>query len=99
MKRVRGFSFYVILFVITALIIMLYSNISNPTVMKYSDFRRELNNGNVKNVLVQPFRLRYFERASEIFTDYRYSISFLSQESFMEILDKAFDEGNFRTMM
>ena len=52
MKKVRGFSFYVIIFVITALIIMLYGNISNPTVMKYSDFRRELNNGNVKNVLV-----------------------------------------------
>ena len=94
MKRVRGFSFYVILFVITALIIMLYSNISNPTVMKYSDFRRELNNGNVKNVLVQTLQAEVvLERASGNFSpDFRYSISFLSQDSFMEILDKAFDE-------
>jgi cell division protease FtsH len=98
LKRVRGFSFYVILFVITALIIMLYSNISNPTVMKYSDFRRELNNGNVKNVLVQTLQAEVvLERASGNFSpDFRYSISFLSQESFMEILDKAFDEGKLQ---
>ena len=98
MKRVRGFSFYVIIFVITALIIMLYSNISNPTVMKYSDFRRELNNGNVKNVMVQTLQAEVIlERASGNFLpDYRYSISFLSQESFMEILDKAFDEGKLQ---
>ncbi|HHU90328.1 MAG TPA: ATP-dependent zinc metalloprotease FtsH [Clostridiaceae bacterium] len=98
MKRVRGFSFYVILFVITALIIMLYSNISNPTVMKYSDFRRELNNGNVKNVLVQTLQAEVvLERASGNFSpDFRYSISFLSQDSFMEILDKAFDEGKLQ---
>ena len=99
MKRVRGFSFYVILFVITALIIMLYSNISNPTVMKYSDFRRELNNGNVKNVLVQTLQAEVvLERAYGNFShDFRYSISFLSQDSFMEILDKAFDEGKLQT--
>jgi len=98
LKRVRGFSFYVILFVITALIIMLYSNISNPTVMKYSDFRRELNNGNVKNVLVQTLQAEVvLERASGNFSpDFRYSISFLSQDSFMEILDKAFDEGKLQ---
>lgn len=37
------------------------------------------------------------ERASGNFLpDYRYSISFLSQESFMEILDKAFDEGKLQ---
>jgi cell division protease FtsH len=98
LKRVRGFSFYVIIFVITALIIMLYSNISNPTVMKYSDFRRELNNGNVKNVMVQTLQAEVIlERASGNFLpDYRYSISFLSQESFMEILDKAFDEGKLQ---
>jgi len=77
---------------------MLYSNISNPTVMKYSDFRRELNNGNVKNVLVQTLQAEVvLERASGNFSpDFRYSISFLSQDSFMEILDKAFDEGKLQ---
>ncbi|NLX65060.1 MAG: ATP-dependent metallopeptidase FtsH/Yme1/Tma family protein [Clostridiaceae bacterium] len=99
MKKVRGFSFYVIIFVITALIIMLYSNISNPTVMKYSDFRRELNNGNVKSVLVQTLQAEVIlERPSGNFSpDFRYTISFLSQDSFMELLDKAFDEGKLQS--
>ena len=99
MKKVRGFSFYVIIFVITALIIMLYSNISNPTVMKYSDFRRELNNGNVKNVLVQTLQAEVIlERPSGNFSpDFRYTISFLSQDSFMQLLDRAFDEGKLQS--
>lgn len=99
MKKVRGFSFYIIIFVITALIIMLYSNISNPTVMKYSDFRRELNNGNVKSVLVQTLQAEVIlERPSGNFSpDFRYTISFLSQDSFMELLDKAFDEGKLQS--
>ena len=99
MKKVRGFSFYVIIFVITALIIMLYSNISNPTVMKYSDFRRELNNGNVKNVLVQTLQAEVIlERPSGNFSpDFRYTISFISQESFMQLLDRAFDEGKLQS--
>ena len=98
MKRVRGFSFYVILFVITALVIMLYSNISNPTVMKYSDFRRELNNKNVKSVTVQTLQAEVIlHNSSGTFSpDYRYSISFLSQDSFMELLDKAYDEGKLQ---
>lgn len=99
MKKVRGFSFYVIIFVITALIIMLYGNISNPTVMKYSDFRRELNNGNVKSVLVQTLQAEVIlERPSGNFSpDFRYTISFISQDSFMELLDRAFDEGKLQS--
>lgn len=95
MKRVRGFSFYVIIFVIMALVIMMYSNISNPTVMKYSDFRKELNAGNVRNVQVQTLQAEVIlEKASGNFSpDYRYTISFLSHESFVGLLDKAFDEG------
>ena len=45
MKNARGFSFYIIIFVIMTLIIMMYNNISNPTDMKYSDFRKELDAG------------------------------------------------------
>jgi len=99
LKKVRGFSFYVIIFVITALIIMLYGNISNPTVMKYSDFRRELNNGNVKSVLVQTLQAEVIlERPSGNFSpDFRYTISFISQDSFMELLDRAFDEGKLQS--
>jgi len=78
---------------------MLYGNISNPTVMKYSDFRRELNNGNVKSVLVQTLQAEVIlERPSGNFSpDFRYTISFISQDSFMELLDRAFDEGKLQS--
>jgi len=67
--------------------------------MKYSDFRRELNNGNVKSVLVQTLQAEVIlERPSGNFSpDFRYTISFLSQDSFMELLDKAFDEGKLQS--
>jgi len=67
--------------------------------MKYSDFRRELNNGNVKNVLVQTLQAEVIlERPSGNFSpDFRYTISFISQESFMQLLDRAFDEGKLQS--
>lgn len=98
MKNARGFSFYIIIFVIMALIIMMYTNISNPTEMKYSDFRRELNAGNVKNVLVGTLTADVvLNQASGSFSpDYRYTISFLSQDAFIKLLDDAFDEGKLQ---
>ncbi len=95
MKNARGFSFYIIIFVIMALIIMMYTNISNPTEMKYSDFRRELNAGNVKNVMVGTLTAEVvLSQASGTFSpDYRYTISFLSQDAFIKLLDDAFDQG------
>jgi cell division protease FtsH len=95
LKNARGFSFYIIIFVIMALIIMMYTNISNPTEMKYSDFRRELNAGNVKNVMVGTLTAEVvLSQASGTFSpDYRYTISFLSQDAFIKLLDDAFDQG------
>ncbi len=98
MKKVRGFSFYIIILVIMALILLMFQSISSPTVMKYSEFRKELNAGNVKSVTVKTLEAEIILASpSGTFTpDYRYTISFLSQESFMEILDKAFDEGKLQ---
>ncbi|NLO93406.1 MAG: ATP-dependent metallopeptidase FtsH/Yme1/Tma family protein [Clostridiaceae bacterium] len=95
MKRFRGASFPIIIFVIIALVIMVYGNLNSPTVMKYSDFRKELDEGNVKNIIVKTLDADVIlEKASGKFlADYRYNISFLSQESFINLLDKAFDEG------
>lgn len=98
MKNVRGFSFYVIIFVIMALVIMMYNNISNPTDMKYSDFRRELDASNVKSVMVKTLQAEIIlEKASgNLSADYRYNISFLSQDAFIKLLDNAFDQGKLQ---
>ena len=85
MKRFRGASFPIIIFVIIALVIMVYGNLNSPTVMKYSDFRKELDEGNVKNIIVKTLDADVIlEKASGKFlADYRYNISFLSQESLL----------------
>ena len=95
MKNVRGISFYIIIFVIMTLIIMMYSNISNPTDMKYSDFRKELDAGNVSNVLVRTLNADVvLIRPSGLFNaDFRYTVNFLTQESLIALLDNAYDRG------
>ena len=95
MKNVRGISFYIIIFVIMTLIIMMYSNISNPTDMKYSDFRKELDAGNVSNVLVRTLNADVvLIRPSGLFNaDFRYTVNFLTQESLIALLDIAYDRG------
>lgn len=74
---------------------MMYGNLSSPTVMKYSDFRKELDEGNVKSITVKTLDADIIlQNASGKFeADYRYNISFLSQESFINLLDNAYDEG------
>lgn len=95
MKNVRGFSFYIIIFVIMTLIIMMYNNISNPTDMKYSDFRKELDAGNVSSVLVHTLNADVvLSKPSGLYNaDFRYSVNFLSQDSFISLLDDAYERG------
>jgi len=95
LKSARGFSFYIIIFVIMTLIIMMYNNISNPTDMKYSDFRKELDAGNVSNVLVRTLNADVvLTKPSGLYNaDFRYTVNFLSQESFIDLLDDAYDRG------
>ncbi|NLI38242.1 MAG: ATP-dependent metallopeptidase FtsH/Yme1/Tma family protein [Clostridiaceae bacterium] len=95
LKNARGFSFYIIIFVIMTLIIMMYNNISNPTDMKYSDFRKELDAGNVSNVLVRTLNADVvLTKPSGLYNaDFRYTVNFLSQESFIDLLDDAYDQG------
>jgi len=99
LKKVRGFSFYAIILVIMALILMMFNSVSSPTGMKYSEFRRELNAGNVKSVIVKTLEADVILAApsGNFAPDFRYTISFLSQDSFMELLDNAFDEGKLQS--
>jgi len=95
LRNFRGLSFYIIIFVIMALVIMMYNGISNPTTMKYSEFRDELDAGNVKYVLVKTYEAEVIlEKASGLFLpDQRYTVSYLSHDDFRALLDKAKDEG------
>lgn len=98
MKKGRGFSFYIILLVIVALILMMFNSVSNPTGMKYSEFRKELDAGNVKSVLIKTLEADVIltNQSGNYLPDYRYTVSFLSQDSFMELLDSAYDEGKLQ---
>ena len=53
MKNLRGISFYIILFIIILIIIAMWSDFNNPMTMKYSEFKRELDSGNIKSIQVQ----------------------------------------------
>jgi len=98
LKKGRGFSFYIILLVIVALILMMFNSVSNPTGMKYSEFRKELDAGNVKSVLIKTLEADVIltNQSGNYLPDYRYTVSFLSQDSFMELLDSAYDEGKLQ---
>jgi len=98
LKKGRGFSFYIILLVIVALILMMFNSVSNPTGMKYSDFRKELDAGNVKSVLVKTLEADVIltSQSGNYLPDYRYTVSFLSQDSFMELLDSAYEDGKLQ---
>ena len=76
---------------------MMYNSISNPTDMKYSEFRHELNAENVKSVLVHAVNADVYvnkQSASGLFvTDIKYSVSFLSRDEFIKLLDDAYNKG------
>ena len=53
MKYFKGISFYIVLFVIILAILALYGNTDNPTQMDYSHLLREIQNNNVKDVIIE----------------------------------------------
>lgn len=95
MKNLRGISFYIILFVIILIIIAMWNDFNNPLVMKYSDFKRELDRGNVKSLQVQGLDAQVIlKQPSGQFKDnVVYSTSFLSQEHIAQVLDEAIEKG------
>ena len=95
MKNLRGISFYIILFVIILIIIAMWNDFNNPLVMKYSDFKKELDRGNVKSLQVQGLDAQVIlKEPSGTFKDnVVYSTSFLSQEHIAEVVDEAIEKG------
>lgn len=95
MKNLRGISFYIILFVIILIIIAMWNDFNNPLVMKYSDFKRELDRGNVKSLQVQGLDAQVIlkEPSGQFKDNVVYSTSFLSQEHIALVIDEAIEKG------
>lgn len=95
MKNLRGISFYIILFVIILIIIAMWNDFNNPLVMKYSDFKRELDNGNVKSLTVQGLDAQVVlkEPSGDYKENVVYSTSFLSEQHIAEVVDEAIENG------
>ncbi|NMA67451.1 MAG: ATP-dependent metallopeptidase FtsH/Yme1/Tma family protein [Clostridiaceae bacterium] len=95
MKRFRGFSFYIIIFIIMALVLMMYNGISSSSDMKYSEFRDQLDAGNVKSVLIKTLEAEVILKSAsgDFIPDYRYSVAYLSYDDFVRLLNDARDQG------
>jgi len=73
----------------------MWNDFNNPLVMKYSDFKKELDRGNVKSLQVQGLDAQVIlKEPSGTFKDnVVYSTSFLSQEHIAEVVDEAIEKG------
>lgn len=95
MKNLRGISFYIILFVIILFIIAMWSDFNNPLVLKYSQFKQELNAGNIKSLQVQGLDAKVIlaRPSGELKENVVYRTSFLSTEHVTSLIDEAMEKG------
>lgn len=95
MKNLRGISFYIILFVIILIIIAMWSDINDPLVMKYSQFKRELDANNVKSLQVQGLDAQVILKnpSGEYKENVAYRTYFLSAEHITKIIDESIEKG------
>jgi cell division protease FtsH len=95
LKNIRGISFYIILFIIILIIIAMWNDFSNPMVMKYSEFRRELDAGNIKSLQVQGLDAKVIlaRPSNGLKENVVYSTSFLSTDHVTRIIDEAMEKG------
>lgn len=95
MKNLRGISFYIILFVIILIIIAMWNDFNNPLVLKYSQFKNELNAGNIKSLQVQGLDAKVIlaRPSGDLKENVVYRTSFLSTEHVTGLIDEAMEKG------
>lgn len=95
MKNLRGISFYIILFVIILIIIAMWNDINDPLVMKYSQFKKELNANNIKSLQVQGLDAQVVLKSSsgEFKENVAYRTNFLSTEHITGVIDESIEKG------
>jgi len=96
LKNLRGISFYIILFIIILIIIAMWSDFNNPMTMKYSQFKHELDSGNIKSIQVQGLDAQVVLKnpSGEFRENVTYRTSFLSTEHITRLIDEAMEEGH-----
>jgi cell division protease FtsH len=95
LKGMKGLSFYIIIFVLMMLALTMFSNFGNTSSMRYSDFREQMYDKNVKSLYIRTGEADVvLATASGPYEkDYRYKIRILSQEAFFGDLIAAADKG------
>jgi len=95
LKGVKGLSFYIIIFVLMMLALTMFNNFGTSSDMKYSDFRTQLQEKNVKNVYIRATDADVVlaESKGPYEKDYRYKVRILSPEVFFQDLIAAADKG------
>jgi len=95
LKGVKGLSFYIIIFVLMMLALTMFNNFGTSSDMKYSDFRTQLQEKNVKNVYIRATDADVVlaESKGPYEKDYRYKVRILSPEVFFQDLIAAADNG------
>jgi len=95
LKNLRGISFYIILFVIILIIIAMWNDINDPLVMKYSQFKKELNANNIKSLQVQGLDAQVVLKSSsgEFKENVAYRTNFLSTEHITGVIDESIEKG------
>jgi len=94
-KGMKGFSFYIIIFVLMMLALTVFNNFGSNTDMKYSDFREQLQEKNVKNVFIRATEadIVLTNSAGSYDKDIRYQVRILSPDVFFQDLLSAADNG------
>ena len=95
MKNLRSISFYIILFVIIVTIIAMWNDFNDTTVLKYSQFKNELNAGNIKSLQIQGLdaKVIFLRPSGDLKENVIYKTSFLSTEHITKLVDDAMDKG------
>jgi len=95
LKNLRSISFYIILFVIIVTIIAMWNDFNDTTVLKYSQFKNELNAGNIKSLQIQGLdaKVIFLRPSGDLKENVIYKTSFLSTEHITKLVDDAMDKG------
>ena len=90
MKYFKGLSFYIVLFVIIIFILMMLQGTDNPQEINYSELLNEINNSNVKTIVLQGDSATVeFINNPKPDSRNRYTVNIPSVDSFTDLVNEA----------
>ena len=98
MKYFKGLSFYIVLFVIIIFVLMMLQGTDNPQEKNYSDLLTEINNSNVKTIVLQGNEATVeFVNNPDPDSRNRYLVNIPSVDSFTELVNDAVLNNKVKT--